>query len=171
VATPKQLVTKIAELTGFPEGTVIVHDRNLMAAGLRSPGVRGRGTSAVTFEDAVNLLLAVIASRNVKDSAKTVLAYKELPADAVLDFGGTIRGITFGDALCALAEGLVSERDTGVDVFLYGPHTAAKIEIDLSEIVEVRRYGNPPARASDLEFITKFSQATLGPLGELVARD
>lgn len=169
MATPKQLVSKIAEVTGVPEGTVILHDRNLMVAGLRSLGVRGRGTSAVTFEDAANLLIAVAASRNVKDSVKTVLAYRDLPADGTLNFGYHERGATLGDALASLMEGLATERDVGVDVYLYGPSPTAKIEIDLSSITEVRRYGENKRKPSDLTFITQFSQATLGPIAELVA--
>lgn len=169
MATPKQLVSKIAEVTGIPEGTVILHDRNLMTAGLRSLGVRGRGTSAVTFEDAVSLLVAVVASRNVKDSVKTVLAYRDLPSDGTLDFGDHERGTTLGDALTALMEGLATERDVGIDVYLYGPTPTAKIEIELFSVTEVRRYGEQQRKPSDLRFITQFSQASLGPIAELVA--
>lgn len=183
MATPKQLVSKIAEVTGIPEGTVILHDRNLMTAGLRSLGVRGRGTSAVTFEDAANLLIAVAASRNVKDSAKVVASYRDLPADLVLDFGDEKRGSTFGDALAALMEALAaspdawkagSDSDGYVDVFLYGPRSSAKVEITRDGKMSAYRYepgyaAGKWAGVGDLQFISKFSQATLGHVGTLVA--
>lgn len=183
MATPKQLVTKIAEVTGVPEGTVILHDRNLMVAGLRSLGVRGRGTSAVTFEDAANLLIAVAASRNVKDSAKVVASYRDLPADTILDFGDEKRGATFGDALAALMEALAAspeawkaggDDDGYVDVFLYGPRSSAKIEITRNAKMSPYRYepGYAAERrmaGGDLQFISKFSQSTLGHVGTLVA--
>lgn len=183
MATPKQLVSKIAEVTGVPEGTVILHDRNLMVAGLRSLGVRGRGTSAVTFGDAANLLIAVAASRNVKDSAKVVSSYKDLPADYPIDFTDEQRGASFGDAIAALMEVLAaspeawkagSDEDGFVDVFLYGPNPSAKIEIrangkDHRYRYEPRFGRERPRSAGDLQFISKFSQSSLGHIGTLVA--
>jgi hypothetical protein len=41
VATPGKLVRAVADMLGAPEATVIQHDRNLVAAGLRSKGGRG----------------------------------------------------------------------------------------------------------------------------------
>lgn len=183
MATPKQLVAKIAEVSGVPEGTVILHDRNLMTAGLRSLGVRGRGTSAVTFEDAANLLIAVAASRNVKDSAKVVSSYKDLPADYLIDFTDEQRGASFGDAIAALMEALAaspeawkagSEDDGSVDVFLYGPHPSAKIDIRTKGKNHTYRYEvgyeqQKRRTGGDLEFISKFSQSSLGHIGTLVA--
>src|SRR5690606_10667084 len=110
MATPKELVAKIAAMTGVPEGTVIQHDRNLSVAGLRTVGGRGRAAATVTYQDAANLLIAVAGSRNVKDSVKTVQEYAELKArdPMVFDDDGkdVIRGRTFGDALAALLEAL-----------------------------------------------------------------
>lgn len=183
MATPKQLVAKIAQTTGIPEGTVILHDRNLMTAGLRSLGVRGRGTSAVTYDDAVNLLIAVAVSRNVKDSAKVVVAYRDLPAENILEFADVKRGATLGDALSALMEVLAESPDVWkagkdpdgfVDVFLYGPQPTARIEITRNSKLDVFRYEpeyplwQRPA-VTDLQFISKFTQSTLGHVGTLIS--
>lgn len=177
MATPKQLVSKIAEVTGVPEGTVILHDRNLMTAGLRSLGVRGRGTSAVTFEDAANLLIAVAASRNVKDSAKTVLEYGNLAASQPLEFGDAERGHTFGDALAALMEAAPKDRDLfagrhggTICVSMFGPSPAARIEWSLSTGQGAVEYSGKHSRAfADLQFVSKFSQVTIGHVGDLVS--
>lgn len=187
MATPKDLIASVAELTGVPIATVIVHDRNLAEAGLRTPALRGRGVSRVTYQDAANLLIAVAASRNVKDSVKTVRDYAELNADSGMQFGEEVRGRTFGDALAALLEAVPTtpERFSGRDsrsdeivVSIYGP--------DLSAQIDVRRHGEPARRwqfdtrgwpksdrprSGDLTYIAQFTHATLGHVGTLVAGD
>jgi len=183
VATPKQLVEKIAELTGVPLGTVILHDRNLLTAGLRSEGQRGRGKSVVTYQDAANLLIAVAGSRNVKDSPATVRVYAPLVADRPLDFGEEVRGKTFGDALAALLEAVPADRRSynnpehgSVDVWLFGPNPEARIIWkvgDRSDTIEYRKsYKRGEGRLfADLEFIAKFTQVTIGHVGEMVRGD
>lgn len=186
MATPKELVAKVAELTGVPEGTVVQHDRNLSVAGLRTMGGRGRAAAQVTYQDAANLLIAVAGSRNVKDSVKTVQEYAELKArdPMVFDDDGkdVIRGRTFGDALSALLEALPADRDSyanpehgSVDVSIYGPRPVARIEwkvgdrSDTLDYREVGGRGGPTRVFADLQFIAKFTQVTLGHVGELVA--
>ncbi|GAB1717551.1 MAG: hypothetical protein NTAFB05_25930 [Nitrobacter sp.] len=180
MATPKQLVEKVAELTAVPVGSVILHDRNLLTAGLRSEGQRGRGKSVVTVEDAANLLIAVAGSRNVKDSAETVRLYSPLVADAPLEFGEEVRGKTFGDALAALLEAVPADRESyndpeygSVDVWLFGPNPAARIKWKVGERSDTIDYHLPHKRGArrvfaDLEFISKFSQVTIGHVGEMV---
>jgi hypothetical protein len=180
------MVAMVAHQTGVPEGTVIVHDRNLLNAGLRSEGQRGRGKSIISFEDAANLLIAVAGSRNVKDSAKTVRDYAPLAASSPLVFddnGEEVkRGDTFRDALAALLEAVpadaasYSNPDYGsVDVFLYGPVPAARIEWrvgDKADIIDYsgpeRKRGEPSPPIADLQFIAKFTQVTIGHVGALV---
>lgn len=178
MATPKELVAQIARQTGVPEGTVILHDRNLLNAGLRSEGQRGRGKSVVTFADAANLLIAVAGSRNVKDSAKTVRDYSGLVASQPLVFGDIKRGHNFGDALTAMLEAVPADREAyagreggTIEVWLFGPSPSARIEwelpasagrIDYEALQESRHF-------ADLQFIAKFTQSTIGHVGELVA--
>ncbi|MFQ6181644.1 hypothetical protein ACLMJV_06765 [Sinorhizobium meliloti] len=182
MATPKELVAMVAHQTGVPEGTVTVHDRNLLNAGLRSEGQRGRGKSVVSFEDAANLLIAVAGSRNVKDSAKTVRDYASLVASAPLVFDDdgkeVSRGETFGDALAALLEAVPANRDSyrdpehgSVDVFLYGPNPSARIEWRIGDRFDRIDYSvrKSSRTFADLQFISKFTQVTIGFVGELVA--
>jgi len=75
--TPGELVKTVAQVMGLPEATIVVHDRNLVVAGLRSKHGRGRGAAQVTARDAANLLTAILASGQVKDSVQSVARYGE----------------------------------------------------------------------------------------------
>jgi hypothetical protein len=77
MASPGILVDAIAAALGMPRETVTVHDRNLVAAGLRSKHGRGRGAAAVTPLDAARLLTAILASAQIKDSVQAVARYAE----------------------------------------------------------------------------------------------
>lgn len=189
MATPKQLVQVVALQTGVSEATVIVHDRNLLVAGLRTEGQRGRGTSTVTYQDAANLIIAVAASRNVKDSAKTVEIYGPLSASEPLlfedDGRDVIRGETFGDALAAFLEVVPPARDEFkdsengyVNVYIYGPKPEARIEWKIGERGGDILYGirraigfKTAGQSADLQFISKFTQITIGFVGEVIASD
>lgn len=175
----------VAEVLGVPEATVILHDRNLSLAGLRSMGGRGRAVARVTYTDAANLLIAVAGSRNVKDSAKTVETYRELTTSEPLTFndGGqeVVRGKTFDDAIATLLEALPPtradwHRDDYIKVSLFGPRPSARIEWELHDkgtrridydLPWVRNRAATPF--ADLEFVSIFSQITLGFVGELIA--
>src|ERR1700730_17050982 len=111
MATPRQLVEATAEILGVSVATVVVHDRNLATAPtpLRSVAGRGRAAARVTAGDAANLLMAVAASESVKDSAKTVLAYRDLVGESAVNSGiqsydELPASHTFGQALAALIE-------------------------------------------------------------------
>lgn len=80
MASPGELVRKVAEVLGVPEPTVVVHDRNLVTAGLRTKGGRGRSAAKMTPGDAANLILAVAGSSMVKDTVETVNDYANLPS-------------------------------------------------------------------------------------------
>ena len=75
MATPGELVEVMADALGVPAATVVVHDRNLVIAGLRSKGGRGRSAAQVTERDAAHLLTAILASAQVRDSAYSVERY------------------------------------------------------------------------------------------------
>jgi len=77
VASPGELVRKLSELLGIAERTIVLHDRNLVVAGLRSKGGRGTSAARMTARDAAHLLVAVLGSSHVKNSAETVRRYKE----------------------------------------------------------------------------------------------
>ena len=75
--TPGQLVKAVAVALDVPEETVVQHDRNLVVAGLRTTGARGRNAPAVTALDAARLLAGVLASIRTKDSVATVRAFEQ----------------------------------------------------------------------------------------------
>jgi hypothetical protein len=76
--TPGQLVKAVALAMDVSEETVVVHDRNLVAAGLRTKGGRGASAAKVTPQDAARLFVAVLASVKVKDSVEMVRAFEQL---------------------------------------------------------------------------------------------
>ena len=77
MASPGELVRKLSELLGIPEPTIVLHDRNLVMAGLRSKTGRGKSAARMTARDAAHLLIAVLGSSQVKDSVETVRRYRE----------------------------------------------------------------------------------------------
>ena len=83
VASPGELVRKFSELFGIAEPTIVVHDRNLVVAGLRSKSGRGNSAARMTARDAAHLLVAILGSSHVKDSAETVRRYRETRLHAI----------------------------------------------------------------------------------------
>lgn len=75
MASPGELVHALAEALGLPEPTLVVHDRNLASAGLRTKGGRGWAAAKVGARDAAHLLTAVLGSGQVKDSVAAVRRY------------------------------------------------------------------------------------------------
>lgn len=75
--TPGQLVKAVSIALDVPEETVVQHDRNLVVAGLRTTGARGRNAPAVSPLDAARLFVAVLGSVRAKDSVSTVRAFEE----------------------------------------------------------------------------------------------
>src|SRR4051812_25069566 len=79
MATPGELVNAMADVLGVPAMNVGQHDRNLLAAGLRTRGGRGRSAAKVTAADAANLLIPVAAGSLIRNSAETCQDYATLP--------------------------------------------------------------------------------------------
>lgn len=82
MASPGDLVRTTAEALGVPEATVVVHDRNLVIAGLRTKSGRGRSAARTTARDAAHLLTAMAGSGLVKDSVATVRRYANTQLDS-----------------------------------------------------------------------------------------
>lgn len=183
MATPKQLVQKVASLTGIAVNTVIQHDRNLADAGLRTIAGRGRAAARVTALDAAHLLIAVAGSRNVKDSSLVVAELGRLVARQTLEVDGKAAGGTFAEALAVFITVVPEDVDslTGaargfVRVSLYGPDPRAEIEYQAlggGGILEFHPAKSKRAKDSaepDLEFVARFTQQTLTSIGILVAQ-
>jgi hypothetical protein len=188
VATPRQLVEATAEILGISEATVNVHDRNLATAPtpLRSVAGRGRAAARITAGDAANLLIAVAASESVKDSAKTVLAYRDLVGESAVNSG--IRRYdelpanhTFGQALAALIEAAAAKEITlrrkfNLNITCFGPRAKAKIEWEIDGKGSWTVY-EPPSKwplknklipVGDLERMTTVTENTIFRLGAAV---
>jgi hypothetical protein len=75
MASPGELVQIVSEVLKLPQPTVVVHDRNLVIAGLRSKGGRGRAAAQVAPRDVAHLLVALLASGEVRDSVHSVERY------------------------------------------------------------------------------------------------
>lgn len=181
MATPKQLVQKVAALTGIAVNTVIQHDRNLADAGLRTIAGRGRAAARITYLDAAHLLIAVAGSRNVKDSATVVQDLGRLVARQTLEVDGTAAGGTFAEALAIFIKVAAEDIDSvtgqargSVRVSLYGPQPRAEIDYQAlgGGVLEYHPPKTPRAKESaapDLEFVARFTQHTLGSIGQLIA--
>ena len=80
MASPGELVEEAARALGLPVATLTVHDRNLVIAGARSKGGRGPSAAKVTARDAAHLLVAVLASAQVKESVHSLTRYRKTRA-------------------------------------------------------------------------------------------
>jgi hypothetical protein len=188
MATPRQLVEATAEILGVSVATVVVHDRNLATAPtpLRSVAGRGRAAARVTAGDAANLLMAVAASESVKDSAKTVLAYRDLVGESAVNSGihsydELPANHTFGQALAALIEAaaakeITQSRKFNLTVTCLGPRPKAKIEWEINgksswTLYEPRSKWPVQTRlipVGDLERMTTVTENTIFRLGAAV---
>jgi hypothetical protein len=75
--TPGQLVKAVSIALDVSEETVVQHDRNLVVAGLRTTGARGRHAPHVIPLDAARLLVATLGSIRTKDSVETVEFFEQ----------------------------------------------------------------------------------------------
>lgn len=87
MAKSTELINTIAEAVAVvPPATVLLHDRALMEAGVRTKTKRGRGAADMTARDAANLLISVLASPiagpNVKGSVERWRQYATLVCDS-----------------------------------------------------------------------------------------
>lgn len=137
MATPGELVSIMAAVLGIPQATVVVHDRNLVSAGLRSKGGRGRGAAQVTARDAASLLAAILGSSQVRSSASTVSRLgKTQPLRTPKGYRSMLGGLpsehSFVDALEAMFSQAVQEvcdLPPGIEIGALSPGTVADIRI------------------------------------------
>jgi hypothetical protein len=151
MATPGELVHTIAQALGIPATTVVQHDRNLAAFGLRTKAGRGRSAARVTSVDAANLLIAIggapISGASVKESSRTCERYRGLRSYGVLQKTGTFLRLTkqlptlgklpdkhaFGDAIATLIDAVAAgEFGSPADPFDY-PHVSVRLGAPLPE--------------------------------------
>jgi hypothetical protein len=186
MTTPRQLVEIMAEVLNVSAPTVVVHDRNLAAAVLRTMAGRGRAAATITADDAANLLIAVAASQSVKDSATTVLHFRRLRVLSSF-FSGIDRydklptPHTFGHALFTLIEAAAAkeiEPERKINIAFLGPLPSAKIELEYKGVVSSATYVMTSRKGGieqhnrlvvgDLQRMTTVTQNTIFCLGKAV---
>ena len=95
--SPGVFVKKLAKILGLPSKSVVVVDRALLEAGLRSRGGRGRSAPKLTVTDTATLLLAVMATPVLVRADEVIRAWRRvkslrLPDSAPEPFGSIFEG-------------------------------------------------------------------------------
>lgn len=188
--SPGQLVHAMATITNEPEETLVIHDRNLANAGLRTKGGRGWSAAKVTPRDAAHLLIAVMASPRVKDSVATVERYAKssprLTDSSPKLFGGLgVSELTdlpadhsFIDALerliASAATGSLAGASPSIEVAALMPGTLGDIRIAGTgkKVSRQVRYAATPKSATgktlnDLERYSRISDRTILSIAKL----
>jgi hypothetical protein len=181
-------------MLGAPEATVIQHDRNLVAAGLRSKGGRGLSAAQVTSRDAANLLIAICGSSpfgaSVKETVTTYHRYAPLKAFRGTRPGNFSRvksqfptlgllpeGHSFRDALAALIDSIAAGElkwhrwktgDVYVSLHDVGPTASIQVKGNNTLWLSYRRTANLPDIDADLRQVRSFSITTLRELAHVV---
>ncbi|WP_128754963.1 hypothetical protein [Methylobacterium sp. GXF4] len=106
------LIESVADALGVDVATVVTHDRNLLIAGLRTRGGRGRAAARMTPNDAANLIIAVAGADQVQNSVVAVQNFASLRFDPIRSSSREIPGLsakhTFGEFLAEFIEGFRS---------------------------------------------------------------
>lgn len=179
MTSPGTMVKFVADVLGVPEVTVLQHDRNLAAAGLRTKGGRGRSAAKMTPQDIANLLIGVAASSMVKETVEIVGDYSALPVhstfgqkpiygkwDLLLTPIPVLKALppkhTLGQALTGLiqaaSDGSLKEaiksiprgkQGRFIEVTFHGPIPGAFIKIGAENTKESMYYSNTPEIGRD----------------------
>ena len=83
--SPGVFVKRLAKILGLPSKSVVVIDRALLEAGLRSRGGRGRSAPKLTVADTATLLLAVMATPVLVRADEVILAWRRVKAFSIPD--------------------------------------------------------------------------------------
>jgi hypothetical protein len=186
VMTPGQLVSAVSIALDVPHETVVVHDRNLSVAGLRTKGARGRNAPAVTPLDAARLVTAILGSSRVVDSVETVRAF-ELVAFVETTFTGTeeiagkkeeyerekssilaIMGLppqhSFIEGLAGLISGAGGPPPSGNPELLLQQFAQWKVECQVPgrSFIGPLRYTRKMSRSEEQEMVASFEDYVMG---------
>lgn len=185
MASQKELIAIVAEVMSVPIETVTVIDRWLADQGLRTKAKGGRGYTPMTYADAANLIIATAWNVPPKDAVNTVRAYRGLKAQRVretMSVDDDALGATFGEALENSLEAVPSHKDQfnlldddpaymAMTVTMFGPVHRAEICLVTEGRTHTFQYGDIFAGVGDLARMVRFSQITLGFVGEAIASD
>jgi hypothetical protein len=155
MATPGQLMDKMALATGSNRSTIESLYNGLRDSGEIPKGARGKNALHVTSEHAAKLLIAVCCAEHVKDAANAVRRYSGLDANNTIETGQfPIPNAQLGvvslefprlgqlspqhcliDALVALIDSYMDERKYSADVAVsFGsPYPSASVILEKSD--------------------------------------
>lgn len=76
MATPGEVITAMAQAMRVSEPTIFQHDRNLVVAGKRTVGSRGKSAPPLTPRYVARLIIATLAAERTRDSVIAVERYE-----------------------------------------------------------------------------------------------
>ena len=192
MATPGQLVSCLADLTGIPVGTITLYDRALSEAGYRTKSGRGRSAAQVTSRDASLLLITTLNGGPVKDCLSAVEKFSATTIRYALDASDTWSQRSFGrmaelprdhnfiDAVATLIDCLHKDpallsgiyRDAIVEVHSPYPHGYIRIysvsPISVRYTIDPKSSDNDYFAGRDYHEVRSVGLQTLLKLGRLI---
>jgi hypothetical protein len=175
-----KLIESVADALGVDVATVVTHDRNLLTAGLRTKGGRGRAAARMTPGDASNLIIAVAGSDQVQNSVAAVKNYTTLVLDPRRSSKGSLPGIskhtTFGEFLIEFITGFQNGSFSGtsnieLEIKLKRPEYEVEISGDFDGAEWIFKYWRPLQKGCDppgreLSITAAFTHRTPWQVGE-----
>jgi hypothetical protein len=184
MATPGELVHTVANALGIPEATIVQIDRNLVDAGLRSKGGRGRSAAQVKSEDAANLLIAIggapISGAAIKETRKICDRFAPLQATRrgkpasflklkprLPTLGKLPPGHSFRDAIVALIDSAAA-REFDPSTPLYIDFESPRARGSISVNGHLIFYGERHEGDGDLRQTRRISEVTFNAIVRLL---
>jgi hypothetical protein len=160
--SPGVFVERLAEILGLPSKSVVVIDRALLEAGLRSRGGRGRSAARVTTVDAAALLLAVMATPVLVRADEVVATWRNVkswrpPPSMPEPFGSAFSG-TVSLPLQSLMERLIeaAPEDFGDTTFV--------LDVSVDQLIAMLHVHRPGKKDIKIGFLRYPEEDTNTPV-------
>lgn len=165
-----QLSDCIARSLGLSDATVALHMRNIREEGILTQGGRGRSAARMSPADGSALLISTVGSLQPKDSVESFNTYGSVKrvlsnweTDRVPSVDQLDEHHTFHDALSALIEAFVFDREAGgfkmIQITMHWPWIGSRIEcFDDEQTISWIQYGRTIEKKSSggARFTTPF---------------
>ena len=162
--SPGLLVERMAAILGLPQKSIVVIDRALLEAGLRTRGGRGRSAARVTVADGATLLLAVLVTPILVRADEAIEIWRDVktwphPPSVAEPFGSMLSGAR-PVPLCAFFERLIETPPEN-----YGGATfVLQLAIDqYAGMLKVHRPGEKETKAGFLRYPERGSNKPMSP--------
>jgi hypothetical protein len=156
--SPGVFVKKLAKILGLPSKSVVVIDRALLEAGLRSRGGRGRSAPKLTVTDTATLLLAVMATPVLVRADEAILAWRRVRSLSLPDSAPEPFGSIF-EARAPLSLLEVMERLIQTPPEDYGDLTLV-LEVGVDQRIAMLRVRKGGRRSFDIGFVEYQDQGS-----------